>query len=1318
MFLRQIDDKEIKIENTDKEYELFKEKVWTDYNKDNIISNPYYYIAIANDLTFGSKGFSQKAMDYFDKAIKCDPNGSAAAHVGKAWLLLKLQRDNYKQQAVNEFELALKVLSEEQASLLAQETLFSQQANSHTNDLSKKLMSKINILGSYMNSIQNNIAVIKRSQRLIDITGRKTSNNEPVSFYGIERNGDGSISHEIQAALQSCGDFTVKFHDLTTREDLGTRDQAIETINNAFFNIFAIIAQIMSGGLANTLSTSKPIVSIDLPKTCDDKAESADTSFDNLGQEAAIAKIRELRKQNVDFVVRFDHLNREQMYKIISGASLAQEDIEITKVKKTKELFMSTDARKAQLELSELAERGIQYMLEINEKKFIPWRSILTLGILAGIQLLAGAALIATGFGATVGMGLITEGVSDLFTAYRAYKSRHFSWTDYAKQKAVSLMISAVSMGWSKMKDAGKGVKTLLAGAGKKEALELAGARVVSNGQTISQTLVVSGNNLKSLACQQVVVGTCEAAGREVLNIAVDTLSNLALEQCKSRISESIQCRVEQKFNELKLKNLLRSMYILYGKNGSSLKSRIEYIVANAISPEQNFWRKQWDDVGSKLCTGILSDEKYLGSPFSMGLRVVSTLNGIYQITTIIDKVHDKIVDALSAELQQQNQVQSTHSSDITKDIDYSNDLNLSMVKKAVADAITNQIIMTTESQLISPWSSYGVGELTKAVSHRIQKKAFGDLNARLIEKEAKKHTIAYSQAECIYYATLKSQNNGTKQIVSQEVKQLCEGIKSGKPMDLAEMMLVAEENGLKIKIVDDLSYQLTEEDRKSNTKIVVFNKGQKDEQNHDQIGHYSLMDAEGKLTAIESTDNNCGYAVIQTLLEQKGIYRSIDQLRDAAADSIGNNSRNFGMIIEAETWVATNYPQEANSILFVGGMSSISRSDLACKDPIIRQELNRLKRGELFSKVIAYETDEQKIKAILSEQLQVNADQINISKIKIKERVGNLHSYIITIKDEVILVWLGTDTYSGANWGVNFEDGAPATKTLPKIFPQVNKQMIQTIKAVSEKHGSVKVGFYGHSLGGALAQMTTAHLMEEMGNDPGLKQKISSVNMSVFNSAGVTKEIEQKADASYKKLLESKKINFTFDYYLQDHDIVQQFGRTNILHNAQETTVFKGEGSTRNPKWAHQEQVFSCDNKQQNPVENIQVPCLKILRNKDPNDREGIKQELVDNKIHQSVQQAGVTILRPAVRGAGTVIRGGRRVIKEGRKFVRFLNKSVFSSGEIIYSSVQAAHNTQKIQSIGETNKAQSSKLAMKALLEPYEYEKAKSVARQVLKM
>ena len=172
----------------------------------------------------------------------------------------------------------------------------------------------------------------------------------------------------------------------------------------------------------------------------------------------------------------FKHLNINQVEGIIKKAELDQENIEISKVKTLNELFM--EEAKPTLELSEFAARGIEYLLEINEKRFVPWCSIYWVGFLATIQVTAGLALMMTGFGVNLGMGLFTEGLVDISTAWRAYSIRQFTWSDYIKQKAVSLVISATFMGWNKIKEVGKRVKNVVV----QEVLEKAETEAVTNG--------------------------------------------------------------------------------------------------------------------------------------------------------------------------------------------------------------------------------------------------------------------------------------------------------------------------------------------------------------------------------------------------------------------------------------------------------------------------------------------------------------------------------------------------------------------------------------------------------------------------------------------------------------------------------------------------------------------------------------------------------------------------------------------------------------------------------------------------------------------
>jgi len=215
-------------------------------------------------------------------------------------------------------------------------------------------------------------------------------------------------------------------------------------------------------------------------------------SFNKLGEITANTLIPILREELINFSLGFKQLkNYEILMKIIAYSNTEQQNIEITKVKNLRELFMNDAMPNAELE--ELSSRGIEYLLEISEKKFIPWYSIITVIALGILQIAIGGLLVCTGFGATVGMALITEGISDLVTAVTAISSREFSWEDYLKQKVISLAISAVSCGWSKLKDAGKGIKNICRAAQKK--IGEIGTKIITDGKTITNAMKVNEQN-------------------------------------------------------------------------------------------------------------------------------------------------------------------------------------------------------------------------------------------------------------------------------------------------------------------------------------------------------------------------------------------------------------------------------------------------------------------------------------------------------------------------------------------------------------------------------------------------------------------------------------------------------------------------------------------------------------------------------------------------------------------------------------------------------------------------------------------------------
>ena len=627
----------------------------------------------------------------------------------------------------------------------------------------------------------------------------------------------------------------------------------------------------------------------------------------------------------------------------------------------------------------------------------------------------------ATGFGNSVGMGLIAEGLSDLFMAYRGYATRQLNWQDYCKQKAISLIISAVSAGYSKIKDAANGLSTL-ASEVTKEGLEQVGSQIVSNSKTVAKEMLKTGKNLKSLTFKYVGVKTGEAVAREALNNGVSYLCNLSFDQIKPQISEHIQYKVKSMFCRDNLNTLLRKMFALDKlSNSQSLQGTVNKIIAETINPESSYLRKQWDSIGVPLLKGILSDEKYFGSAFSMALRIIGTLNGLYEIQAILEKVYEELVKKLkhidentltitmvltksldgiskdtarniSSELRRFNIINESNSLNVelnSSNFEWKNKLSsfkneskenesvfvflsdfyekyieieldeFGEMIRSISNQITDQIVRIIESQLITPWSTLAVSSVTDAFSKRIQhhfivnkeensdshnedQKKYDELKKKkesqqkLSEDEknfmksygeyrtigeqvnynAKDYSLAYTQCEAAYYA----QKEKTSKNVSKEIKALADEVRDNKPADLAEMFVAANKNGIKIKVVNSKNYQKTDEDIEDGVEIVYVEPGVSCGSNEVPVGHAYYMDANGSFVDVITKPNDCFYGVLSKILENKGVDKTIENLRNETANAIEKNA-NYAKVLDARKWIYERYPTSANNLLFSAGM-------------------------------------------------------------------------------------------------------------------------------------------------------------------------------------------------------------------------------------------------------------------------------------------------------------------------------------------------------------------------------------------------------------
>ncbi|CAF4321413.1 unnamed protein product, partial [Didymodactylos carnosus] len=272
---------------------------------------------------------------------------------------------------------------------------------------------------------------------------------------------------------------------------------------------------------------------------------------------------------------------------------------------------------------------------------------------------------------------------------------------------------------------------------------------------------------------------------------------------------------------------------------------------------------------------------------------------------------------------------------------------SFSIISKSVADKITEQLIQIIESQLIQPWSTLAVSSLTSNLSNRIQHNYLIDKNqnsdshnkdqekydelknkttlteeektfmknygkyrtfAEQINYNSRDYCVAYTQCEVAYYAKASSTIQNRKE-VDKEVEERADDVRDNKPATMAEISLMMEKYGIKLKIVNDENYQRTQEEIDNGVEVIYVEKGGKDDKKADQVGHAYYMDANGNRFDVETKPNDCFYGVFSKILETKSINKSIENIRNELAEDIKSNA-NYSKVMEAEKWIHDRHPQ------------------------------------------------------------------------------------------------------------------------------------------------------------------------------------------------------------------------------------------------------------------------------------------------------------------------------------------------------------------------------------------------------------------------
>ncbi len=69
-------------------------------------------------------------------------------------------------------------------------------------------------------------------------------------------------------------------------------------------------------------------------------------------------------------------------------------------------------------------------------------------------------------------------------------------------------------------------------------------------------------------------------------------------------------------------------------------------------------------------------------------------------------------------------------------------------------------------------------------------------------------------------------------------------------------------------------------------------------------IGHAYYMDGDGQFREAPSAGLDCAFAAMSAILQGRGISKSVDELRNEAADRMESNSASFERVVSAEGWI------------------------------------------------------------------------------------------------------------------------------------------------------------------------------------------------------------------------------------------------------------------------------------------------------------------------------------------------------------------------------------------------------------------------------
>jgi hypothetical protein len=263
-------------------------------------------------------------------------------------------------------------------------------------------------------------------------------------------------------------------------------------------------------------------------------------------EEANLCQLIEILRSlnNASFSLKYKNMSEESLKTLLTKNDDFMPNQTKIVFKQFRFLDKEMSSSASHSELAILAAVGIQHMLILDEAKLVPWKSIIMVSCLAGLQIAAGVACL--GFGCVnPGLALISEGVGDTFLAVNIYRKREFRMSGFIAKKTVSVVFSMITLGinvGSAVTAANAAVTAEnVARQGAQEILERVAQQVLTN---LSKH-AVRGGQTALIAVSREVVGMVINAGSSGIEARI---KELVRQSVRDKLGTSLSRRGDGEF--------------------------------------------------------------------------------------------------------------------------------------------------------------------------------------------------------------------------------------------------------------------------------------------------------------------------------------------------------------------------------------------------------------------------------------------------------------------------------------------------------------------------------------------------------------------------------------------------------------------------------------------------------------------------------------------------------------------------------------------------------------------------------------------------